>query len=266
MNKIKAFLYSFGIAFSLMLICYSVLYWTIPPESVDKSQKNVPILTAQPQDSKTTLLVLNNEDTNFFFLLKFNGIQKKVGLISIPSDFYIESCGRTILESYDYAGIMQCVQDLSTEFDLNIHYHLLCNEKTLSKIISSFSGIYVDKINDFTPQSVKELIFKGTDYMDIGTFISTVAQLSVYLDNTVGLEFINNIGMYLIKNNMLNIAAYSIDDVKKNFSYLKTNIATEDFERFKRIFTLLNNSEVEFSNILLKQDTAQEDITRLFKE
>ena len=266
MGKTKAFLYTFGISFSITLICYGILYWTIPPKSVDKNQQNVPILTAQAQDSKTSLIVLNNKDSNFFFLLKLNGIQKKVGLISIPPDFYITNSGRTMEESFEYAGIMQCVQDLSNEFDLNIHYHILCTEENLSNIISSFSGVYIDKISNFLPPSINNLIFKGTDYMDIATFTSTVSKLGVYLDNNIGIEFLNNIGIYLIKNNMDNIGAYVIDDIKKNFSHLNTNISTEDFERLKRIMSLLNNSQVEFSNVVLNQNTANEDITRLFKE
>lgn len=269
MRQTKAFLTTFIITFSIMLCCFAALYWVVgytSPLSAGEGKSDVPILTPDYNDSKTTLIVMDTESADFFFILKLNALQNKVCLVSIPSSFYLSDAQRTISESMQYAGILQCVQDISTQFDITIDYHLLCDKTSLDKLLGSFSGLDIRSLPDI-PQSISSYLLKGSEYVDTATLVNALDMSAAVLDNAVGTEFLNLAGLILIKNNMQNICDYALDDIKECFSYLTTNIGTLDIDRLKRITDfLLNDSTIYDRIVLADTETAQSEIDRMLKE
>ena len=269
MKQTKAFFVTFFISTSVMICCFTALYWIVgysAPQSAAENKTGVPILTPDYNDTKTALIVMDTENADFFFLLKLNALQKKVSLVSVPASFPLSVPQRTLSESMSYAGIMQCVQDISEEFDISVDYHLMCDKDALEKIMASFIGLNTENL-DGIPDSVKNYLLKGSAYIDTTTLINAADMSAAVLDNAIGLEFLNLAGMTLIKNNMQNICDYALDDLKENSSYLTTNINTRDTDRLRRIMTFLLSSEVQFGRLVLSDPaTAQSEIDKLLKE
>lgn len=269
MKQAKAFFTTFFITTSLMICGFTALYWITAystPQSAAENKTNVPLLTPDYNDTKTTLIVMEADNTRFFFLLKLNALQKKASLVSIPSSFPLSVSQRTLAESMSYAGIMQCVQDLSREFEISIDYHLLCDKTALEKIISSFGGLSIKNLEGI-PASVKNYLLKGSEYIDTTTLVNAAYMSAAVLDNPVGLEFLNLAAMTLIKTNMQNICDYALSDLTENSSYLTTNINTREADRLRRIITFLLSADVQFDRLVLcDAATARQDIDRILKE
>ena len=268
MRQFRAFAATFIISFSVMLCGFMAMYWVVQytsPRAAGENQQGVPVLTPDYNDSKTTLLVLDCEKADFFFLLKLNALQNRVSLVSVPSAFYLSSAQRTLAESMEYAGIMQCVQDISGQFGINVDYHLLCDRNSLIELTDSFSGL--DTAGMELPQSVKGYLLKGSEYADTSALISAVDMAAAVLDSPVGIEFLNLAGLEMIRGNMQNICDYAIGDIKENFSGISTNIGTQEMDRLKRITGFLLNDSTEFDRLVLGDEgTAQVEIDRVLKE
>ena len=269
MKQTKTFFATFFIAFSIMLCGFAALYWIIDytaPQTVGENKNDIPILTPDYNDSKTALIVMDTDSADFFFLLKLNALQNKVSLVSVPSSFYLSSAGRTMGESMEYAGIMQCVQDICAEFDITVNYHILCDKTAMDSLLSSFSGFSADSFPDM-PQSIKNFLLKGSEYIDTTTLVNAVDMSAAVLDNLLGIEFLNAAGLQLIKSNMQNICDYTLGDIKDNFSNLTTNIGTQDIDRLKRITSFLIHDNTEFDRLVLTDsETARAEIDRILKE
>ena len=269
MKQTKVFFATFFISFSIMLCCYMALYWIIgfsSPKTAGENARGIPLLTPDYNDSKTTLLIMRCNNADFFFLLKLNALQNKASLVSIPSDFHLSSAERTLAESMAYAGPMQCVQDLSRQFDITIDYHLLCDKSSMSSLLSSFSSLKISSLEGI-PQSVSSYLLKGSEYMDTTTLLGAVDMAAAVLDNPVGLEFLNLVGLKLMENNMSNICDYALEDIKTVFTSIDTNIGTKDIDRLRRICTFLLNNSTQFERTVLADSaTAQQEIDRMFKE
>lgn len=256
MNGKKAFLSSFTVAFSVMICAFLGIYWSLgsTPQAAGTPQSGVPIYQPGPQDSKTLLLGVENGEVNFFFLVKLNALQNKVNFISIPGNLKLDTANRTLNESLKYAGVMQCVYDLKQEFEVNIDYHLYCNSESLEKILSSFNGLDISQLEDSLPQSIQQLLLKGSNYLDTGTLIKAVRMSAGMLDNALGLEFLNKAGCVLLEHNIENLLTYSLSDIKNNFSGLNTNLNVQSLSQLERILTFLNQSEVVFERLVLSDD------------
>lgn len=269
MKQMKAFFITFFVSFSVMLCCYMALYWIVGYSSSKAAGDNaggVPLLTPDYNDSKTTLVVMRCDGGDFYFLLKLNALQNKVSLVSVPSDFYLSLPGRTLGESMEYAGVMQCVQDLSQQFDITIDYHLLCDKSSMENLLASFSGLEIAQLEGI-PQSVKEYLLKGSEYMDTTALLGAVDMAAAVLNNPTGLEFLNLAGFNLIKNNMANLCDYALEDIKTAFTNITTNIGTKDIDRLRRICNFLLDKTVEFERaVLTDEESAAEQIDRIFKE
>ncbi|MBE6878286.1 MAG: hypothetical protein E7488_03860 [Ruminococcaceae bacterium] len=269
MKQTKVFFATFFISFSVMLCCFTALYWIVEyssPYPAAEGQTGVPILIPDYNDTKTALIVMDAESADFFFILKLNALQNKVCLVSVPSSFFLSQVGRTMGESMDYAGIMQCVQDISRQFDISVDYHLMCDKTALDKIISSFSGLHTENLAGI-PQSVSRYLLKSSEYIDTTTLVNAVDMSASVLDNPVGIEFLNLAGLALIENNMQNIHDYALSDIKNASSRLTTNISTQDTDRLRRIVNFLLQSKVQFDRLVLCDPaTAQSEIDRILKE
>ena len=251
-----------------MLCCFAALYWIVDyssPLSANENQSGIPKAVPDYNDSKTTLVVLDSANTDFFFLVKLNALQNKVGIVTIPSDFYLSAANRTMADSMAYAGIMQCVQDVSEQFDISVDHHLLVDSTALCSIMSGFSPLNSNSLA--IPQSVKEYLLSPSGYTDISALVNSIDLSAPMLDNPIGREFLNLAATSLVENNMQNICDSAIEKIKENSSFVTTNIGTQEADRLRRIVTFLINSDTQFDRLVLADPaTAQQEIDTLLKE
>ena len=264
MQSVKTFLVTFLSSVCIVLLSFAALYWAVTPSDtqVDTNQTGIPIVSAESGDVKTVLITTDAESARFFFLLKLNGIEPKISLAAIPSGYQLAAPGRTLTESFEYAGIMQCVQDLGEELNVKIDYHLLLDKDGLKQLTSSFGDVSFN--SHLVPDELYSF-FSGAS-IDTNTLVDTVCSYASYLDNEQGLTLLTGIAMHLIENNMPNIQSYTLSDITDSFSYLSTNIGTQEAARLDRILTLLSRTSPQTATAVLSNSaTAKEDIARLFE-
>ncbi len=222
MQSFKTFLTTFLASVSIVLVSFAALYWLITPsqQPAGTDKNNVPITKANSSDNKTTLVSFQNGTDSIFLLIKLNAVDSKAAVTAIPPDFYITHSGRTLSESFEYAGIMQCVQDLSQHLDVTIDYHLALDSDTLPLLNASF-------ITEETAAAV------------FSAEISSIAHLAAET----------------IKNSLSELQTYVLPAIPKNFSYLYTNIGKTEATQLSRILTLLQRSNTEFTFSALKPTT-----------
>lgn len=268
MKQFKIFMITFTVAFCIMLMAYTGLYWYMQYSSsraAGETQQGVPILSLTPEDTKTILAVMDAGEARFYFLVQLNAIQSKVNVVSVPGSFYLPVAQRTLNESMDYAGIRQCVQDLSRQFDIAVDYYLVGDETALGKLAETFSPLDTESIT--LPQSVKQYLLKGSRYVDVNTIAAAVALSPSLLDNDVGIEFMNTVADKLVQENLHRLEDDVPQSIKENFALLNTDMGTKQLEQMKRIVKLLGKGAVRHDRIVLTQaDTAQTEIDRILKE
>ena len=267
MKRTQAFLVSFTITFCIMIISFMAVYWVAgrqADKAAGKNQQGVPILSLTPEDTKTLLLVLDDSDAKFYFLLQLNGIQNKVNLVSVPASYYLSLPQRTLAQSMDYAGVRQCVQDLSEQFGIAVDYYLVADITQFTKLVEVFGEIDTSKIQ--IPQSVKTYLLKNVQYISPKALMDVVGVSPSLLDNGIGIEFLNTVGDFLLQHNLEKLEAVG-DKIKENYTKISTDINTRDIQQLKRIVRLLKGSQVEFAHIVLQDEAdAQQQINTLFKE
>ena len=267
MKRTQAFLVSFTITFCIMIISFMAVYWVAgwsADKAAGKNQQGVPILSLTPEDTKTALLVLDGTDAKFYFLIQLNGIQNKVNLVSVPSAYYLSAPQRTLGQSMSYAGVHQCVQDLSGQFDIAIDYYLVADIPQFTKLVEAFGEIDTTQIQ--IPQSIKTYLLKNVQHISITALMDVVGIDASLLDNGIGIEFLNTVGDLLLKNNLEKLEAVG-DKIKENYTKISTDINTQDIQQLKRIVRLLVDSQVEFAHLVLREEAdAQEQMNILFKE
>lgn len=267
MKRTKAFLLSFTITFCVMVISFMAVYWFVGwsgQESVGKNQQGVPILSLTPEDTKTTLMVLDCSDAKFYFLLQLNAIQNRVNLVSVPADFYLSVSQRTLAESMAYAGVRQCVQDLSRQFDISIDYHLVTDLAQLAKLMDGFGQLDTEKVA--VPQSIKTYLLKSARYISVATVLDGIAISPSLLDNSIGIEFLNLAGITLLQTNLEKMETVA-DNIRENYTAINTDINTQDLDVIKRIIRLLKSTQTEFGRLVVSLETdVQTEIDKLLKE
>ena len=269
MRQFKTFIFTFTVTFCIMLTCYMGLYWFVQytsPQAAGETQENVPILSLTPEDTKTVLVVTECDEARFYFLLQLNAIQNKVNLVSVPSAYYLSAAQRTLGESMDYAGVRQCVQDLSRQFDITIDFYLVCSVQQMAQLTESFTDIDTDMVD--IPQSVRQYVLKNSRYVDMDTLAEAVNACGAVLDNVVGIEFINTAGAFLLENNIAMLENEVPQNIKKYYSQLNTDISTQALDRLKRIIGLLGRGEIEYGRLVMDGDETdiEQQLESLMKE
>ena len=218
MQNFKTFLITFLSSLCIVLASFGALYWlSVPsPHSAGTSQDNIPISRATAMDSKTTLVHLHSRTGSAFLLIKLNAINNSASVTAIPADYYIPHCGRTLTQSLEYAGIMQCVQDLSQHLDTAIDFHLDLDCEKLAQ--SDLSFISKETAGDIP-------------FTDLLSLASVTAQS--------------------IKDNVTEIQSDLLVLIPSNFSYLYTNIGKTESAHISRILTLLMQSNADFDCTVL---------------
>lgn len=266
MTRLKAFMITFTLTFSIMLICFVGLYWFVQysqPQAAGEAQHNVPILSLTPDDTKTTLVVLDCDEAQFYFLLQLNAIQQKVNLVSVPSSLYMSLPQRTLGQSMDYAGVRQCVQDLSQQFDITVDYFLVGDAAVFGTLLDSFAEIDTEDIE--LPKSVEQYLLKGNRYVDVNTLLTAIAVSPALLDNGVGIGFLNMTGCTLLKNNLQKLEKDVPQAIKDNYSLLNTDIGTRELDGLVRIVRLLGNAPVQYGALVPDAENAQTQVEEILK-
>ena len=218
MQNFKTFLITFLSSLCIVLASFGALYWLAspPPQSAGTNQDNIPISKASSLDNKTTLVYLHSQTDSAFLLIKLNATGNTASVTAIPAGYYIPHRGRTLSQSLEYAGIMQCVQDLSQHLNTAIDYHLDLDCEKLSQSDLSF--------------------------------ISEEAVSSLSFTNPLSLAAVT---AQTIKDNIPEIQTGFVAAIPDNFSYLYTNIGKPEAAHIGRILTLLMQNNAGFSHSAL---------------
>lgn len=249
MKRIYAFFISFILTFCIMLCMFAGLYWIVSREihAAEVKQQGVPVATIQPKNSKTTLCVVKTDEEEYYFLIKLNAIQNKVSVVALPQGFYMDGADRTLAESMDYAGVRQCVQDLTEHFAIKISYHFVCDLNTADKLAEGFRQAEGGGIT--IPQKF-ENCFKGGGI----TSAKIAAAMAISDAGEEDTAFIGAAVAELVKANMDNIGLYMSQAVKENYSALNTDIGTIELAQLEEIVKFLCNESTEYGFVAVKQE------------
>lgn len=217
MQSVKIFFITFLSSVCVVLFSFGILYWSVSATDsyTATNQNSIPLAVADSSDNKTTLVFADNGENSVFLLIKLNAVDKKVSVTAVPADFSA-AAGRTLAESFEYAGIMQCVEDLSVSSDIAIDYHIVLNSEDIQNLSSSFADINLPHI----------LASDNPGYL-----AQTAASV--------------------IENNLTNIQNYTLAYIPKNFSYLSTNIGKTEAAKLNRILNLLQRSRAEYTSAVI---------------
>ncbi|MBQ7283791.1 MAG: hypothetical protein IJW74_02920, partial [Oscillospiraceae bacterium] len=259
MKSVKIFFTTLLSSVCIVLLSFAALYWAIAPShtQVGTSKTDVPLLTAESGDIKTALVATEIQHTRFFFVIKLNAVKTKISIAAIPADYHLAKAGRTLSQSLNYAGIMQCVQDLTDDSGIPIDYHLLLDEDSLKQLLSAFGDTNMQSFAHIIPQDIAS--FWSDTAIDANALADLLCRCAPQLDTAEGLEFLTHLTAHLIQNNTVNIQNYTLADITDSFSVLSTNIGVQQAARLNRIFTLLRRSEPQFETAAITDsDTAKE--------
>ena len=265
MQALKTFLITFFSSVCVVLLSFLALYWSAgsSQKAVDATKNDIPVAKAEVEDSKTTLILADFDSSQLFVLLKLNAIGQKITVATIPADYYFAASDRTLSQSFEYAGMMQCVQDMCDEFGIKIDYHLVLNKENLDMLTASFSDITAAEIAPFVPQDFQ--LDTNAKSIKIKDMINFFEQNSPLLDNTEWQNFAAALTRVVVKNNISNIQNYTLTDIKNDFSYMLTNIGTQQAARLDRILSILSRTDTVFTHLALTDSSdAKQQIMSLF--
>ena len=256
MKKISVFLKTFIITLSLMSFCYFILYLSINNKTsvTGENKSDVPINMPGVNDSKTLFLEVGEENP-FFFLIKFNAIEGKVCIASISPSYKYQTSNRTLSESLKKAGIMQCVLETSKEFDIKIDYFLECSWQELGLLIGDLSDFGIENLGENIPKSIKNFLLKGAENLDGQSLVNAAEKAGGFLDNELGLGFLNESAYLIIKNNINVLADVSGKRMKNNYNKFNTDINPEGMKNLERILNFLTLEGVEYPRCVITKNT-----------
>ena len=250
MRNFSVFLKTFLACLTIVFLSYAALLWWILPldSPADTEKSDVPIISPSASDVLSTLVVLEMQERRFYFLIRADGINNAVSVTAIPGDYYFHHSQRTIEQSYGYAGIMQCVQDLEILLEQKNICHLLLTPETARQLSSSFVGISTANFADIVPHANSAELITPQQLLDI------VGQNMAYFSTPEGLNRLNSTIAELIIANIVNIQNYTLPQISRDFSYLTTNIGTLQLDTLNRIFTFFSRSSPQTDqNVLQNQ-------------
>lgn len=258
MNGKKAFFATFFVTLSIMLACYGLLYLAIGGRTTetDNVQKGVPMMTPGPDDSRTVFVAVGDDESRFFFIVKFNGLQSKVSVVSVSPSYVYPGTGRTLIQSMEKAGVMQCVLDTKEEFGVNIDYYINCSWNGMRTLLKDFTEFGIEELGKDLPPVLKSFLLKEAEKLDADSLINAVERRDNFIDNEIGLAFINECAYLLLKYNGENLYEYAGQQLKANYNSIDTNINTEALKEFERILNFINPNVTEYlREIIISQET-----------
>lgn len=270
MNGKKAFFTAFFTTLSLALICYAILYFAAAPSSqqTDTRKKGIPMATPGPQDSSTVFVSVGDDDGRFFFIVKFNGFQGNVSVVSVSPSYIYPAAQRTLEQSMEKAGIMQCVLDTKEEFGINIDYYINCSWNGMRKLLRDFSEFGIEELGKDLPPVIKGFLLKEAEKLDADSFINAAEKRNRFLDNEIGLAFLNEGAYLLLKYNGEKIPDCIGRQIKANYSSIDTNINTEALKGLERILGFIDPNIAEYRReiIISEEKEGKEKIKQALQE
>ncbi len=238
----KIFFKTFFITLAIMMACYGILYIAIDNDSyrADSPKTDVPVNKPTHKDSATVLISRGDNKRQFFFIIKFNGYQNNVSIITISPSYILPSKNTSLSQSIEKAGVMQCVLDIKEEFGINVDYYINCNWDGMRKLLENFTEFGIEELAGNLPPVIKGFLLANADMLDRDSMINAVEKAGVFLDNELGLGFINE-GIYrLLKFNGENIHKYISRQLKSGYSSVQTNINSRDMKTFERVLGFID--------------------------
>ena len=238
MHNFSVFLKTFLFCLTVVFLSYAALLWQVLPfdSQADTEKTGVPIISPVATDVLSALVVLDMQDCRFYFLINTDGINNSVSVTAIPGDYYFEHSQRTMEQSYSYAGIMQCVQDVEILLESKNICHLLLTPDDVRQLSSSFVGIPAESFADILPN------YPDSGRLTPQQLLDAVGQNTAYFSTPEGLSRLNGAIAELISANIVNIQNYTLPQISHDFSYLTTNIGTLQLDTLNRIFTFFSRS------------------------
>ncbi len=257
MRSLKIFLITFLTSVCLVLFSFTVLYrFSFPSlNPADANGENIPIAAPDSTDNKTILIFANGEKSGIFALLKLNAVDKKISFVTFPKDFIPPKSSRSLIESFEYAGIMQCVQDLSECFDISINHHMLIDSEILTAICRSFSPVSCNIISSPIPSNIQCFEDNSIGIDELAYIMDTQNELTEQ-----ELKFISEVCLKIIQNNLENIQNYALSDIIKNMSYLTTDIGKQEIGKLSRIISLFQRANPQFVFGVMPQNSTSENL------
>lgn len=240
-----------------MMLAFLFLYFTISmsAKETDTPQKGVAAVRPGVEDSKSIFVQIGDDETYFYFIFKFNALQNKVSVMTISPSFIFSKTQRTLEQSRQKAGVLQCVVDTEEEFEVGIDYYLSCSWRQIAAIMHDFTDFGIAELGENLPLTVKNFLLKGAENLDGDSLVNAVKMAQKFLDNEIGLAFLNESAYMLIKTNLNSLPQTAGLQIKQNYSKLDTNINTQALERFNKIINFLADSQPDYvREIIIKGD------------
>ena len=258
MKQRHVFFAAFFSSMAVVLCAFGLLYMIIDlrVSETDTPQKQVPMKMPGVEDSKTVFVAVGDEESPYFFLFKFNAIQDKIGILGISPSYVWEETGISVQESYEKAGVLQCITDIQEQLDINVNYYIQCSWRQLAQILGGLEDVGIDEMSENLPVPVKNFLMKNAENIDADTLINALDKAGGLLDNQLGLAFMNECAYLLIKHNLDNLCRGPGQTISDLYSQLDTNLNTRALERFENIISFFQLSEPQFSRqIIVKGDS-----------
>lgn len=257
----KVFLLTFGLTLGVMLACFGLVYLAggFGPggkAEVNKPQKGISMQTPGVEDSKTMLLALGSEDAPFFFILKFNALQSKVGIMAVSPSFKAKE--DTLAHTLKRVGAMQCLMDLKEELGINIDYYLRVSWSGAAYLAKGLAPVDLQLWELGLPPAIEAFVLKRAQSLDADSLANAAAKAAPMLDNELGLAFLNEYMYGLICTNLESLPGVCGGRVKADYAALDTNIDTAALTRYGIIINFLLARDVQYPRqVIYSSDSLQ---------
>lgn len=245
----KVFLLTFGLTLGVMMACFALVYFAGGfggggKAEVNRPQKGISMQTPGVEDSKTMLLALGSEDSPFFFILKFNALQNKVGIMAISPSF--KARDNPLQDTLKRTGAMQCLLDLKEELGINIDYYLRVSWSGAAYLAKGLAPVDLQLQELGLPPALEGFVLKRAQSLDADSLANAVAKAAPVLDNPLGLAFLNEYLYALISTNLESLPSVCGARVKADYAALDTNIDTAALTRYGIIVNFLSARDVDY--------------------
>ena len=144
--------------------------------------------------------------------------------------------------------------DTEEEFGIEIDNYLCCDWDEMRTILQDFKDFGIDTLGENLPQSIRGLLLKNAEKLDADSLINAVEKREKFLDNQLGLAFLNECAYMLMYANGENLYSYAGNRLKECYSLLDTNINTETLKDFQRILRFLDPETTEYIREVVTAD------------
>ena len=171
----KAFFITFVTTLSIMMAAFGGLYLMLDRDIIETDTPQPGVAVTQPgvRDTKNLFVCVGEEETAFFYIIRFNAPQSKISVVSVSPSYIYPSTGRSLTRSMEKAGILQCVMDTKEEFGIEIDNYLHCTWDDMRNILQDFEDFGIEYLGENLPYAVQKLLLKSAEML-MQTVLSTL--------------------------------------------------------------------------------------------